>query len=85
MNDDLIDNRAWACLFADGQVMFSSVSRTQKGSIKLARTYMKEDNWRALKMRGVRCFKVEVTKVDDSSNGGGNSAAESRPTEPKAE
>lgn len=63
MNNPETYNRAWACFFDDGEVIFSSVSRTQKGSINLARIHMKENSWLALKSRGIRCRKVEVTTI----------------------
>lgn len=58
-----MDNSALACFFDNGEVMFSSVSRTQKGRIKLARIYMEEDYWRKLKQRGMRCEKVQISKA----------------------
>lgn len=57
---DNINYSAWACFFDDGQVIYSSVARTQKVSIRRAKECMGA-TWKKLKSRGIRCKEVQIT------------------------
>lgn len=55
-------HEAWACYFKSGDMVFASVSPTQKGSIRLASAALGFASWKAAKGSGVRCDPVLVSR-----------------------
>lgn len=53
----------WCCYFKDGELIVSSLRRTQKGSQSAAAQKLNFRNWKNAKDNGIRCYEVAITKL----------------------
>jgi hypothetical protein len=57
----------WLCFFADGVPIYSTLSESQKGSIKKARQSLSIDRWKDIKSRGITCRNISIRPAEPSN------------------